>query len=119
MQQLGDCQRLDLLLLFHYVNTAVGTHSHGGAQDVLRLGRSGGESEDVFDRVFALAHADGLFDRKLVERVHTVLDTLGLDGGVCLVDTRFDLNHALAMHCKGCFEPTTHRDAWERAGLTA
>ena len=93
LEQLGDAQGLEVLALLGLdVDGAVGAHGHGGAQDVLSLGRTRADDADILDGgLLALTNAHTLFDRELVERVHAVLDAGGLDARLGLVDSGLDL----------------------------
>jgi hypothetical protein len=79
------------------VEGPVRAHGHGCPERIDALGSASGEREDVFDfqGAFALAEADGLLDRELIEGVEGVLDAGGFDAGLGLVDSGFDLRTLL------------------------
>lgn len=67
LQHLGDGQWLRATVaLLRYVNveSSIGAHGHGGAEDVRAFRAAGGKCQDIFDLdgALALAKADGLFD---------------------------------------------------------
>ena len=68
-------------------------HGHGGAEGVGAFGATGGEGEDVGDLhgSLALAHANGFFYGELIEGVHGVFYTGGLNARSGLVNAGFDL----------------------------
>lgn len=81
------------------MESPVRAHGHGCPERINALGSASGECEDVFDfqGALALAEADGLLDRELIEGVEGVLDTGGLDAGLGLVDSGFDLQRVISI----------------------
>ena len=76
LQQLGDGQRLDVLVDVvggDDEDRAVGAHGEGGAQRLLRLLHADGDGDDLFG-LAGFLQADGLLDGDLVEGVHRHLD---------------------------------------------
>lgn len=82
------------------MESTVGAHGHGGAEDIGGLGATGGQSQDVLnlERTLALAQPHGLFDGELVEWVQGMLDAGGLDAGLRLVDAGLDLWESPKFH---------------------
>jgi hypothetical protein len=98
------------------VEGPVRAHGHGCPERIDALGSASGECEDVFDfqRAFALAEADGLLDRELIERVEGVLDAGGFDAGLGLVDPGFDLSSVVRITSELLLRVDNPRTSWYR-----
>jgi len=71
------------------MDASIRAHGQGRAQDLLALGRTHGDGDDLGGSA-GLLESDGLLDRDLVERVDAHLDVGDVDARLVRLDSNLD-----------------------------